>query len=350
MRAIDGEAPSVGTMAQPHCVVYEGRTPRVTDPDLKAALVQSRAAGGMLWVSMSNPTDDEVRKLAAVFDLEQLGVESALRTHQRSKLDHYGDHLFVVAQPAQYNDAAETVECREVDVFVGDDFFIAISPDGEVDLEKLRAKLDEHPEVLDRGSYGVLWAMFEYVTRGYRDVLDGVEHDIDQIEEELFADGGHVSHRIFALQREVIDLGHATAPLEDMLTRLQRIVEAREHVEDAPAFHEIADRARYIDGRVSAFRSTLDNALAIHSTIVDQRRNEAMQRMTEQSIQQNDQVKKISSWAAIGFAPTLVAGIYGMNFKFMPELDWPWGYPFALALMVAVSAGLYGVFKKNDWL
>lgn len=135
-----------------------------------------------------------------------------------------------------------------------------------------------------------------------------------------------------------------------MLERLQRIVSAHLHTDEVPAFHEIADRARYVDARVAAFRTTLDAALTVHATIVDQRRNDAMQRMTEQSIQQNDQVKKISSWAAIGFAPTLVAGIYGMNFAHMPELSWVWGYPFAIGLMAAVSAGLYVVFKKNDWL
>lgn len=337
-------------MAQPHCVVYDGHTPVPTDPDPATALAAARAAGGMLWVGLSRPTREQVHELADVFGLEPLGVASALRTHQRSKLDRYGEHLFVVVQPAQYDDAAETVECHEVDLFVGEDFFIAISPDGQVDLEKLRVLLEEHPEVLDRGPYGVLWATFEFVTRGYRDVLDGIEHDIDEIEVQLFGDDDEVSHRIFALQREVIDLGHATAPLPDMLLRLQRIVENRFHVDDAPAFREVADRARYVDARVSAFRGTLDSALTVHSSLVDQRRNEAMQRMTETSLEQNDQVKKISSWAAIGFAPTLVAGIYGMNFRTMPELDWPWGYPFAIALMAAVSAGLYVVFKKNDWL
>lgn len=337
-------------MGQPHCIVYAGHTPLPTDPDPAAALAQARAAGGMVWVGVSQPTADQVHELARVFHLEALGVASALRTHQRSKLDRYGEHLFVVVQPAQYDDAAETVECHEVDLFVGDDFFIALSVDGAIDLEQVRTLLDAQPDVLDRGSYGVLWATFEYVTRGYRDVLDGVEHDIDQIEEELFADDEDVSRRIFALQREVIDLGHATAPLPDMLTRLQRIVENRLHIDDAPAFREVADRARYVDGRVSAFRGTLDNALTVHSSLVEQRRNEAMQRMTETSLEQNEQVKKISSWAAIGFAPTLVAGIYGINFQYMPELSWPWGYPFALVMMVATSAVLYALFKKNDWL
>ena len=337
-------------MAQPHCTVYEGRLAVPTDPDPATALAAARAAGGMLVVTVADPTDDEVRRLAAVFDLEPLGVASSLRTIQRSKLDRYGDQLFLALQPAQYDDTAETVECHEVDVFVGADFVIAISADGMVDLEALRARVDAVPQVLDGGVYGILWAVMEHVSRGYRDVLEGVENDIDQIEEQLFGDDEGVSRRIFALQREVIDLGHATAPLPGMLARLQRIVEEARGTDDAPAFHEIAERARFVDAKVTAFRSTLDSALLVHSSLLEQERNEAMQRMTAQSITQNDQVKKISSWAAIGFAPTLVAGIYGMNFRYMPELGQVWGYPFALALMVAVSVGLYFLFKKNDWL
>lgn len=337
-------------MAVPHCVVYRGSDALPTDPDPRAALAQARAAGGMLWITMDDPTRDEVLAVASALDLEPLGVASTLRSNQRSKLDRYGDHLFLALQPAEYDEAAETVECHEVDVFVGDDFFVVISPVGGADLATLQARLDEHPEILAKGPYGVLWGTFEYVTRGYRDVLDAVEHDIDEIEEELFAEHDDVSRRIFALQREVIDLHHATAPLEDMLDRLQHIVTRRLHTDEAPAFHEVADRSRYVNARVAAFRHTLDDALTVHATLVDQRRNEAMERMTAQGIAQNDQVKKISSWAAIGFAPTLIAGIYGMNFRVIPELDWAWGYPFALGLMVAVSVGLYVVFKKNDWL
>lgn len=337
-------------MSQPHLVVYDGHTALPTDPDPATALAAARAAGGMLLMTLEDPTHDDVLRLGSVFGLEPLGVASVLRTHQRSKLTRIGDHLFVVVQPARYDDAAETVECHEVDIFLGQDFFVIISTEGAVDLEAMRGLLEQHPRLLDRGPFGVLWGVFEYVTRDYRDVLDGIEHDIDQIEEELFAEDEGVSRRIFALQREVIDLGHATGSLPEVLERIQRIVERKEQTEDAPAFREVAERARFVDQRVSGFRSTLDNALTIHSTLIDQRRNEAMQRMTETSIQQNDQVKKISSWAAIGFAPTLVAGIYGMNFQYMPELAWPWGYPFALGLMVAVSAGLYAVFKSKDWL
>ncbi|MGB4778416.1 magnesium and cobalt transport protein CorA [Microbacterium sp.] len=347
-------------MAPPHCVVYRGGVPDPTDAPVAEALAEARRDGGMLWVALEGPDAAEVRVLTETLGLEPLGVATALRTHQRSKLDRFGEHLFVVVQAAQYDDAAETVQCHEVDVFVGRDFFVAISTDGQVDLDRLRGLLDEHPEVAARGPLGVLWGAFEYVTRGYRDVLDGIEHDIDEIEEELFGEDAGVSHRIFALQREVIDLQHATAPVADMMDRLQHIAGMKSESkpgtsspspsESMPGFREIADRARYVDARVSAFRHTLDAALTIHATIIDQRRNDQMSEMTRTSILQNDQVKKISSWAAIGFAPTLVAGIYGMNFTVMPELDWTWGYPFALGLMVAVSAGLYIVFKKNDWL
>lgn len=333
-----------------HCVLYHDGVATPTDAAPAEALAQARRSGAMLWIALASPSAEEVRELAVLLGLEPLGVAGILRTQQRSRLDHVGDRLYLVAQPAQYDDDAETVQCHEVDVFVGEDFFAAISPDGAVDLDAMRARLDEHPEIAARGPFGVLWGALEVVTSGYRAVLEGIENDIDEIEEQLFGQDEGVSHRIFALQREVIDLQHATAPLPEMMARLQQIVAAAGAGEDAPGFRSIADRARYVEGRVAAMRHTLDNALTIHATLVDQRRNDQMSEMTRRSIQQNDQVKKISSWAAIGFAPTLVAGIYGMNFRVMPELDWPWGYPFAIAVMIAVSTGLYLVFKKNDWL
>lgn len=337
-------------MAVPHCILYRDARALPVDQDPREALATARAQGGMLWVTLVAPSPDDVKALGAALGFAPLGVASLLRSHQRSKLDRYDDQLFLALQPARYDDAAETVQCHEVDIVVGPEFFVVIAPDPTVDVDAMRALLEAHPQILRRGPHGVLWATIEYVTRGYRDVLDGVEHDIDEIEEQLFGQDAGVSHRIFALQREVIDLQHATAPLQVMLARLERIVSQPERPGDAPAFHEITERARYIDARVSAFRQTLDNALTVHATIVDQRRNDAMQKMTEDGIRQNDQVKKISSWAAIGFAPTLVAGIYGMNFHYMPELGWFWGYPFALGLMATVSAALYFLFKRNDWL
>ncbi|WP_299087180.1 magnesium and cobalt transport protein CorA [uncultured Microbacterium sp.] len=333
-----------------HTVVYVEGKPVQTDAPPAEALALARARGGLAWIAATGATDDEVRELGSALGLSRLGVVEALRGHQRSKFERYGEDLFLVLQPARYNDEDETVQCDEVDLFVADHLVVAIAPTPRVDLLQARAKLEKHPEIFSNGPLGVVWAITEFVTRGYRTVLDGVENDIDEIEEELFGEQPAVSHRIFALQREVIDLQHATAALPDILERLRDLAAQRGSALAESAFVEVTDRARFIDGRVAGFRQTLDTALSIHATMVEQRRNEQMKAMTETSLQQNDQVKKISSWAAIGFAPTLIAGIYGMNFRVLPELDWAWGYPFALGLMVVVSVGLYALFKKNDWL
>lgn len=337
-------------MAVVTSVVYIDGVPHPTDAAPAAALADARRSGGLAWVGVTGATDDEVRALGSDLGLSRLGVLEALRGHQRSKFEQYGEDLFLVLQPAVYDDASETVECREVDVFVSAHLIVAIAPDAQIELEQSRRQLEAHPEIFTNGPLGVVWSITEFVTRGYRDVLDGIENDIDEIEEQLFAEGEGVSRRIFALQREVIDLHHATAPLEEILDRLRTLAAERGSALGDSAFREVEDRARYIDARITAFRQTLANALTLHATLVDQRTNEQMKEMTETSLQQNDQVKKISSWAAIGFAPTLVAGIYGMNFRDMPELGWVWGYPFAIGLMVTVSVGLYFVFKKNDWL
>ncbi|WP_292832899.1 magnesium and cobalt transport protein CorA [Microbacterium sp.] len=336
-------------MAVVHTVVYVDGKPVGAEAAPVEALAEARAAGGLAWIAVTGATDDEVRALGSELGLNRLGVVEALRGHQRSKFEKYGEDLFVVLQPARYDDATESVRCDEVDVFAAAHLVVVIARTPQVDLDQVSARLEKHPEIFSNGALGVVWVLTEYVTRGYRVVLDGVENDIDEIEEELFGEHPGVSRRIFALQREVIDLQHATAPLPDILDRLSAL-SAQSGSRSESAFREVTDRARYVEGRVTGFRQTLDSALSIHATMVEQRRNEQMKAMTETSIQQNDQVKKISSWAAIGFAPTLIAGIYGMNFRVLPELDWAWGYPFALALMVAVSAGLYFVFKKNDWL
>ena len=337
-------------MAVSNSVVYVDGAVAQEGADPAEALAYARANAGMLWIGLISPNDDDVQAIGELLELNHLGVLESQRDHERSKLEQYGDELFLVLQPAQYDDAAEEVHCHEVDVFVGEDFIVTIVRDDVFDTGAVRQRLERHPELLERGSYIVLWALLEWVTRGYRGVLDGIEDDIDQIEEQIFSEDAHVSHRIFGLQREVIDLHHATAPLVDMLDRLQKIVQEREGTADAPAFREIDDRARYVEGRVVAFRQTLDNALTVNSTLVDARRNEEMRKLTEFGLQQNDQVKKISAWAAILFAPTLVGTVYGMNFDHMPELHWALGYPMALGLMLATSITLYTVFKKRDWL
>ncbi len=314
------------------------------------AAVLALERGGFAWVALIDVDDAQIESHAVELGVPPIAVKEALRPHQRSIFERYGDHAFVVLQPAHYDDASETVRCDEIDVFLAPHLIVTVTRSDRIDLSELQGRLDSHPDLLRRGPASVMWVLAELVTTGYRAVLDGVENDIDEIEDQLFGDDPGVSRRIFDLQREVIDLAHATTPLPDVLTRLgSTLTDAAAGAEPA-GWDDVRGRAQYVAERVQSMRHTLDDALTIHATLVNQRLDEKMADLTVVQVRQNEQVKKISSWAAIGFAPTFVASVYGMNFRFMPELDQPWGYPMALGLMVLLSAGLYGIFKRNDWL
>jgi len=329
-------------------VYRDGR--RVFNGSAVDVLTESRSNGGMAWVGLYRPDVDEMREIAQVLDLHPLAVEDTLTGHQRAKLERYGEMTFIVLQPARYMDETETVEFGEVHVFVGPNYVITVRHAENPDLASVRHRLEANPGLLEHGPYAVVWAVCDIVVDEYLPVVTGVENDIDEIEDELFSGDPAVAKRIFGLQREVIDLQHATAPLIDMFGRLQQIVIEATGESEAPAFRDVDDHARIIVQKVDAFLATPESALTVHATMVDQENNEAMRRMAELGLQQNDQVKKVSGWAAILFAPTLVGTIYGMNFRYMPELDWVFGYPMALCLMAATSLTLYRVFKHRGWL
>jgi len=329
-------------------VYRDGR--RVLSGTAAEVLHEAKAFGGMAWVGLYRPDAEEMHAIAEVLDLHPLAVEDTLKGHQRAKLERYGDMTFLVLQPARYMDESETVEFGEVHVFVGPGYVITVRHAENPDLSTVRHTLEARPEILSLGPYAVVWAVCDDIIDQYLPVVAGVENDVDEIEDELFSRDREVSKRIFGLQREVVDLQHATTPLVDMFDRLQKIVMEVTGASEAPAFRDVDDHARRVVDKVDSFRATLDSALTVHATMVEQENNEAMRRMAELGLKQNDQVKKVSGWAAILFAPTLVGTIYGMNFVHMPELEWVFGYPMALGLMVATSATLYAVFKRRGWL
>src|SRR6478736_5665969 len=318
-------------------VYRDGR--RVSGGTAVEVLTEARANGGMAWVGLYRPNAEEMRAIADVLDLHPLAVEDTLVGHQRAKLERYGDMTFLVLQPARYMDENETVEFGEVHVFVGPGYVITVRHAENPDLSTVRHTLEARPEILSLGPYAVVWAVCDDIIDQYLPVVAGVENDVDEIEDELFS-----------RQREVVDLQHATTPLVDMFDRLQKIVMEVTGASEAPAFRDVDDHARRVVDKVDSCRATLDSALTVHATMVEQENNEAMRRMAELGLKQNDQVKKVSGWAAILFAPTLVGTIYGMNFVHMPELEWVFGYPMALGLMVATSVTLYAVFKRRGWL
>ena len=325
---------------------------RTEDPkSLEETYEVMRARKGMAWIGLYRPNEQEVRSVADEFGLHGLAVEDALAGHQRSKLERYGDTLFIVLRPARYIDADERVEFGELHIFVGPDFVVTIRHAESPDLARVRQRLEGSPALLAMGPEAVLYAILDQVVDEYGPVIIGLENDIDEIEDDLFGGDPDVSRRIYELAREVVNFQRAAHPLTAMLEALLGGSEKYQvELELQRLLRDVLDHVLRIVERSDAFRALLDNALTVHSTLVAQRQNDEMQRMTELNLTQNEEIKKISSWAAILFAPTLIGTVYGMNFEVMPELTWPWGYPFAMGLMAAMGVALYLVFKSRKWL
>ncbi|WP_406395653.1 magnesium and cobalt transport protein CorA [Streptomyces sp. NBC_00882] len=306
---------------------------------------------GMAWIGLARPTESELLSLAAEFDLHPLSVEDAMEAHQRPKLERYGDTLFVVLSAARYLDAPEEVDFGELHVFVGPDFVITVRHGAAPDLSAVRRRMEEAPELLGLGPEAVLYAILDTVVDGYAPVVSGVQNDIDEIETEVFRGDPEVSRRIYELSREMVEFQRATRPLVGMLHALMAGFAKYGTDEELQRYlRDVADHVTHTSERVDGFRQALTDILTVNATLVTQQQNAEMRALAEAGFEQNEEIKKISSWAAILFAPTLVGTIYGMNFDSMPELHWVLGYPFAITLMAIVCTSLYIIFKRKDWL
>ncbi|MGH3387385.1 MAG: magnesium and cobalt transport protein CorA [Actinomadura sp.] len=307
--------------------------------------------GCMAWIGLYRPAEAQLQSLAEEFGLHELALEDAIVAHQRPKLERYGDTLFVVLRAARYLDATEEVDFGELHVFVGRDFVLTVRHSEAPDLAEVRQRLEDDVELLRRGPEAVLYAILDTVVDGYAPVIAGLQNDIDEIETEVFRGDPAVSRRIYKLSREVIEFQRATQPLLAMLDGLTAGFDKYGTDEELQRYlRDVADHATTVTERVDGFRQMLQDILTVNATLVSQAQNEEMKLLTQASFAQNEEVKKISAWAAILFAPTLIGTIYGMNFAHMPELRWFAGYPFALALMAVVCLTLYVVFKHRDWL
>ncbi len=305
----------------------------------------------LAWIGLVRPDEPEIASIAAEFDLHELAIEDAVQAHQRPKLERYGTTLFVVLRAARYDDAREEVDFSELHVFVGDDFVITVRHGDAPDLLRVRRRMESDPELLARGPEAVLYAILDRVVDDYAPVVDGLEHDIDEIETEVFRGDPTVSRRIYELSREVIEFQRATKPLLGMLDGLAAGFAKYAVDPDLQQYlRDVSDHVVSVVEHIEGFRQLLANILTVNAALVGQRQNEEMKTLTEASLAQNEEVKKISAWAAILFAPTLIGTVYGMNFETMPELGWAFGYPFAVGLMALVSVALYAVFNKRQWL
>jgi magnesium transporter len=268
------------------------------------------------------------------FDLHPLAVEDALGAHERPKLERYGDMTFVVLKTAQYLDDTEEVRFGQVMVFVGESFVITVRHGLNNDLREVRERVESDPEALRRGTTGALHAIVDAVVDAYEPVVAGLQTDVDQVEQELFGDGGGsaVTVRIYRLGRQVLGFSRAVGPLVAPVEHLARTVDT----DMGSYFRDVYDHLVRVNQQVDAMHELLANMLQAN--------------LTQVSVRQNEDMRKISAWVAILAVPTMIAGVYGMNFEHMPELKWELGYPAVLLVIVTACSFLYVRFKRAGWL
>ncbi len=294
-------------------------------------------AHDFVWIGLHEPTAEELSHVADAFDLHPLAVEDAVKAHQRPKLERYGASLFLVLKTLWYVDEDDAVETGEINLFVGDHFVVSVRHGAGSGLQGARSFLEGEERVLTHGPSAVVYAVCDQVVDDYVRVVDALQVDVDEVEESVFSPARtDDATRIYVLKREISEVRRAVLPLRDPMRRFAG-GEVRELEQDsAPFFRDVSDHL----AQVAEVVDTLDGLL---STAFDAS-------LARISVQQNDDMRKISAGAAIVVVPTLVAGVYGMNFDAMPELSWTYGYAWALFLMVGSAAGLLWLFKRSGWL
>ena len=311
--------------------------------DLSVAARLANAGEGFVWLGLKDPRDEDLMALASQFDLHPLAIEDAAHGHTRSKLEMFGDDLFMVISTVAYveheelTDTSEVVATGQVMVFLGEHFVITVRRGEHAQLSSLRRTMEADPARLARGPSEVLYAIADKIIDDYLDVVAEIEKDIDEIESLVFA--RHVGRdvdRVYQLKRELIEFKRCVMPLGAPLLRLA----TRELPVIPPQakayFRELADHHTEAREAVASFDEVLSSILQAG--------------LARASVADNEDMRKISGWVAIVVVPTLVAGIYGMNFDNMPELHWKYGYFIVLGVMLLIMISLYLGFKRNKWL
>ena len=319
------------------CALYRAGTRLEGGSDPRELRARANRPGDFVWIGMHDPTEAEIAEVAALFDLHRLAVEDAVKAHQRPKLERYGDSIFLVLKTLWYVDALDAVETGEIAMFVGEDFVVSVRHGQGVDLASARAHLERSSEVLHHGPGSVVYAVLDHVVDQYMDVVEELIVDVDEIETSVFSDvRTNDSARIYTLKRELAEVRRAVLPLRDPLSRFAAGAVPLVHEKAAPFFRDVADHLARAAETVDSLDSLLSTAFDAH--------------LAQISVQQNNDMRKISAWVGLVAPPTLLAGIWGMNFQHMPELDWTVGYPLALGVMGSISGGLWVGFKRSGWL
>jgi magnesium transporter len=316
--------------------IYERGRRRAEQVPLEDMYEQCREDGVFAWIGLHEPNETEFGSVRREFDLHELAVEDAIKAHQRPKLELYGDSLFLVLKTARWLGREETIEFGEILLFVGKGFIVSVRH-GETELHEVRLETEQRPDLLAHGPSAALYAIVDRVVDDYEAVLEALDTAIRETETDVFSPSrSNPAARIYQLKRAVLDLHAAIVPL---VPATERLSAAELPVIDAdmrPYFRDVHDHVLRSASQVQEFRELLTSVLTAN--------------LTQASVRQNEDVRKISAWAAIIAVPTAIAGIYGMNFEHMPELEWRFGYPLVIVVIALACLLLYRRFRRVGWL
>ncbi|WP_327177834.1 magnesium and cobalt transport protein CorA [Streptomyces sp. NBC_01335] len=312
------------------------------------AMLRVREGGGFAWIGLHEPTEAEFAVIAREFGLHPLAVEDAVHAHQRPKLERYDDTLFTVFKTIHYVEHAEltatseVVETGEVMCFTGRDFVITVRHGGQGSLRALRHRLQDDPELLAKGPSAVLHSIADHVVDGYIAVAGAMQDDIDEVEIDVFSTPtkgsarGTDAGRIYQLKREVLEFKRAVSPLQRPMQLLSERPMRLIDPDIQKYFRDVADHLARVQEEVLGFDELLNSILQAN--------------LAQATVTQNEDMRKITSWAAIVAVPTMICGVYGMNFEHMPELRWTYGYPMVLGVIAVVCFSIHRTLKRNGWL
>ncbi len=311
------------------------RVGQIAIPDISEVLKQP---GVFVWVGLHDPSPELLREIQMEFGLHDLAVEDAQVAHQRPKLEQYGDSVFVVLRPAILTPDQQRIELGETHLFVGPRYVVSIRHGDTPGYAEVRTRGESTPALLAKGPGFVLYAVMDFIVDHYFPVLDTLGDQLESLEDEIFSEtfDRKTVQRIYDLKRNLVEVKRAVSPLVDVCNRIIRFDMPLIHEDTRPYFRDVYDHAIRINEHVDTLRELLTGALEAHLSLT--------------AVAQNDAMKKLAGWAAIIGVPTMVAGVYGMNFKLMPELEWRYGYPAVMAGMAAVCGFLYYRFKRSGWL
>ena len=318
------------------CAVYEDGRRRAKDLPLEEAY-EATGDGRFVWIGLHEPSAEEFDSVAREFNLHELAVEDAIKAHQRPKLEIYDESIFIVLKTVVYDEQTDDIDTGEIMIFVGPEFVVTVRHKRYTDLHPVRQRLEERPDLLRCGPGAVVHAIVDRVVDDYMPVIQALDDDIEEVENDVFSDSREQpTQRIYKLSREVLEMHRATGPLVDPLARVARGEFGFVADDLTNYFRDVHDHIVRANEQVEGFRDLLHGALEAN--------------LAQVSVRQNDDVRRISAWVAIIAIPTMIAGIYGMNFEHMPELEWTFGYPLVLVVMLVACTGLYRYFKKVGWL